>query len=147
MPLFSRSQKSPADLVKALKEGVNSLERGDKKAEKAQEEVSKNLVRRKLTNLLHRHRIFLTSFSVFVAFCGFFRKKVFDVSVKPLVIGIFCFFCLVLAIFGATDGWYPTPCFPSLPPHSPTFPRNSPFDNGMSAHRHRHPTRRSASHV
>lgn len=44
MPLFGKSQKSPAELVKALKEAVNSLERGDKKAEKAQDDVSKNLV-------------------------------------------------------------------------------------------------------
>lgn len=44
MPLFGKSQKSPQELVKALKEAVNSLERGDKKAEKAQEDVSKNLV-------------------------------------------------------------------------------------------------------
>lgn len=44
MPLFGKSTKSPAELVKALKEAVNSLERGDKKAEKAQEDVSKNLV-------------------------------------------------------------------------------------------------------
>lgn len=44
MPLFGKSQKSPADVVKALKEAVNSLEKGDKKAEKAQEDVSKNLV-------------------------------------------------------------------------------------------------------
>lgn len=44
MPLFGKSQKSPAELVKALKEAVNALERGDKKAEKAQEDVSKNLV-------------------------------------------------------------------------------------------------------
>lgn len=44
MPFFGKSQKSPAELVKALKEAVNSLERGDKKAEKAQEDVSKNLV-------------------------------------------------------------------------------------------------------
>uniref|UniRef100_A0A182UFI4 Uncharacterized protein n=1 Tax=Anopheles melas TaxID=34690 RepID=A0A182UFI4_9DIPT len=43
MPLFGKSQKSPQELVKALKEAVNSLERGDKKAEKAQEDVSKNL--------------------------------------------------------------------------------------------------------
>lgn len=34
MPLFGKSQKSPAEVVKALKEAVNSLERGDKKAEK-----------------------------------------------------------------------------------------------------------------
>lgn len=45
MPLFGKSQKSPAELVKALKEAVTALERGDKKAEKAQEDVSKNLVR------------------------------------------------------------------------------------------------------
>lgn len=44
MPLFGRSQKTPAELVKALKEAINSLERGEKKAEKAQEDVSKNLV-------------------------------------------------------------------------------------------------------
>nr|CAD7586660.1 unnamed protein product [Timema genevievae] len=44
MPLFGKSQKSPAEVVKALKEAVNALERGDKKAEKAQEDVSKNLV-------------------------------------------------------------------------------------------------------
>ena len=34
MPLFGKSQKSPAEVVKALKEAVNALERGDKKAEK-----------------------------------------------------------------------------------------------------------------
>lgn len=44
MPLFGKSQKSPTELVKALKEAVSSLERGDRKAEKAQEDVSKNLV-------------------------------------------------------------------------------------------------------
>uniref|UniRef100_A0A1B6KF07 Protein Mo25 n=2 Tax=Graphocephala atropunctata TaxID=36148 RepID=A0A1B6KF07_9HEMI len=44
MPLFGKSTKSPAEVVKALKEAVNALERGDKKAEKAQEDVSKNLV-------------------------------------------------------------------------------------------------------
>lgn len=44
MPLFGKSQKSPSDLVRALKEAVLALERGDKKAEKAQEDVSKNLV-------------------------------------------------------------------------------------------------------
>lgn len=44
MPLFGKSQKSPAEVVKALKEAVSALERGDKKAEKAQEDVSKNLV-------------------------------------------------------------------------------------------------------
>jgi hypothetical protein len=35
MPLFGKSQKSPAEVVKALKEAVNALERGDRKAEKA----------------------------------------------------------------------------------------------------------------
>jgi len=44
MPLFGKSQKGPAEVVKALKDAVNALEKGDKKAEKAQEEVSKNLV-------------------------------------------------------------------------------------------------------
>lgn len=44
MPLFGKSQKSPSEVVKALKEAVNALERGDKKVEKAQEDASKNLV-------------------------------------------------------------------------------------------------------
>nr|CAG4644839.1 EOG090X07E2 [Leptodora kindtii] len=44
MPLFGKSQKSPAEVVKALKEAVTSLEKGDRKLEKAQEDVSKNLV-------------------------------------------------------------------------------------------------------
>ncbi|XP_067121957.1 protein Mo25 [Centruroides vittatus] len=44
MPLFGKSQKGPYELVKALKEAVLVLEKGDKKAEKAQEDVSKNLV-------------------------------------------------------------------------------------------------------
>lgn len=34
MPLFGKSQKSPAEVVKALKEAVASLEKGDKKLEK-----------------------------------------------------------------------------------------------------------------
>ena len=34
MPLFGKSQKSPAEVVKALKEAVTSLEKGDKKLEK-----------------------------------------------------------------------------------------------------------------
>lgn len=37
MPLFGKSTKSPAEVVKALKEAVNALERGDKKAEKVSE--------------------------------------------------------------------------------------------------------------
>lgn len=44
MPLFGKSPKSPAEIVKQLKEAVNSLEKGDRKAEKAQEDISKNLV-------------------------------------------------------------------------------------------------------
>jgi len=43
MPLFGRSQKNPAEVVKCLKEAVTALERGDKKVEKAQEEASKQL--------------------------------------------------------------------------------------------------------
>ncbi|KAH7965075.1 hypothetical protein HPB49_003288 [Dermacentor silvarum] len=34
MPLFGKSQKSPYELVKVLREAVLALERGDKKAEK-----------------------------------------------------------------------------------------------------------------
>lgn len=34
MPLFGKSQKSPAEVVKALKEAMLSLEKGDKKVEK-----------------------------------------------------------------------------------------------------------------
>nr|CAG4648686.1 EOG090X07E2 [Polyphemus pediculus] len=44
MPLFGKSQKSPAEVVKALKEAVTTLEKADKKVEKAQEDVSKNLL-------------------------------------------------------------------------------------------------------
>lgn len=44
MPLFGKSSKSPYDLVKSLQEALAVLEKGDKKAEKAQEDVSKNLV-------------------------------------------------------------------------------------------------------
>lgn len=51
MPLFGKSAKSPAEVVKSLKEAINALERGDKKAEKAQEEVSKNLVH--IKNMLY----------------------------------------------------------------------------------------------
>ncbi|XP_003745085.1 protein Mo25 [Galendromus occidentalis] len=43
MPLFGKSQKNPAELVKALRDSVQALEAGDRKAEKAQEDVSKNL--------------------------------------------------------------------------------------------------------
>ncbi|KAG5684619.1 hypothetical protein PVAND_013842 [Polypedilum vanderplanki] len=55
MPFFGKSQKSPAELVKALKEALKALETlkagGDKKAEKAQEDVSKNLV--SIKNMLY----------------------------------------------------------------------------------------------
>jgi calcium binding protein 39 len=51
MPLFGKSQKSPAEVVKALKEAVNALERGDKKFEKAQQDVSKNLLQ--IKNMLY----------------------------------------------------------------------------------------------
>ncbi|KAF0292222.1 Protein Mo25 [Amphibalanus amphitrite] len=43
MPLWGKSQKNPVDVVKAIKEGLVALERGDKKSEKALEDVSKNL--------------------------------------------------------------------------------------------------------
>nr|CAG4645569.1 EOG090X07E2 [Lynceus sp. MCZ IZ 141354] len=43
MPLFGKSTKSPAEVVKILKEAIISLEKGDKKIEKLQEDVSKNL--------------------------------------------------------------------------------------------------------
>lgn len=45
MPLFGRSQKSPQELVKALKESLTALtkETGEKKLDKASEDVSKNL--------------------------------------------------------------------------------------------------------
>ncbi|MEE6523690.1 hypothetical protein FKM82_022702, partial [Ascaphus truei] len=44
---FGKSHKSPADIVKNLKESITVLEKqdiSDKKAEKATEEVSKNLL-------------------------------------------------------------------------------------------------------
>ncbi|RXN01209.1 Calcium-binding protein 39 [Acipenser ruthenus] len=44
MPLFGKSHKSPADIVKTLKENMAILVKHDKKAEKASEEVSKCLV-------------------------------------------------------------------------------------------------------
>jgi len=44
MPLFGKSQKSPAEVVKALRDAILLLEKQDKKAEKAQEDVGKNLV-------------------------------------------------------------------------------------------------------
>lgn len=34
MPLFGKSQKSPAEVVKALKDALTALERGDKKSDK-----------------------------------------------------------------------------------------------------------------
>ncbi len=43
MPLFGKSQKNPADIVKGLKECLTALERGDKKSEKLQEDVNRSL--------------------------------------------------------------------------------------------------------
>ncbi|XP_006000607.1 calcium-binding protein 39-like isoform X1 [Latimeria chalumnae] len=43
MPLFGKLQKNPADIVKTLKENMAILEKHDKKAVKASEEVSKCL--------------------------------------------------------------------------------------------------------
>lgn len=34
MPLFGKSQKSPTEVVKALKDALTALERGDKKSDK-----------------------------------------------------------------------------------------------------------------
>uniref|UniRef100_A0AAX7SXI3 Calcium binding protein 39-like n=1 Tax=Astatotilapia calliptera TaxID=8154 RepID=A0AAX7SXI3_ASTCA len=44
MPLFGKSHKSPADIVKTLKENLAILVKQDKKTDKASEEVSKCLV-------------------------------------------------------------------------------------------------------
>lgn len=45
MPLFGKSQKSPQELVKSLREGLAALTRetGEKKLDKASDDVSKNL--------------------------------------------------------------------------------------------------------
>nr|XP_048705704.1 calcium-binding protein 39-like isoform X4 [Caretta caretta] len=43
MPLFSKSHKNPAEIVKTLKENMAILEKQDKKTDKASEEVSKSL--------------------------------------------------------------------------------------------------------
>uniref|UniRef100_A0A8D1WQ73 Calcium binding protein 39 like n=1 Tax=Sus scrofa TaxID=9823 RepID=A0A8D1WQ73_PIG len=43
MPLFSKSQKNPAEIVKILKDNMAILEKQDKKTDKASEEVSKSL--------------------------------------------------------------------------------------------------------
>ncbi|XP_001949162.2 protein Mo25 [Acyrthosiphon pisum] len=51
MPLFGKSQKNPVEVVKQIKEAVVALEKGDKKLEKAQEDVSKNLL--VIKNLLY----------------------------------------------------------------------------------------------
>eukprot|EP00092_Neocalanus_flemingeri_P024713 GFUD01026802.1.p1 GENE.GFUD01026802.1~~GFUD01026802.1.p1 ORF type:complete len:337 (-),score=75.32 GFUD01026802.1:148-1158(-) len=52
MPLFGKSSKSPTEVVRVLKENLNTLEKGGdgKKQEKAQEDVSKQLVN--ITTLL-----------------------------------------------------------------------------------------------
>uniref|UniRef100_A0A6I8PJ28 Calcium binding protein 39 like n=1 Tax=Ornithorhynchus anatinus TaxID=9258 RepID=A0A6I8PJ28_ORNAN len=43
MPLFSKSHKNPAEIVKTLKDNMAILEKQDKKTDKASEEVSKAL--------------------------------------------------------------------------------------------------------
>ncbi|XP_043214233.1 protein Mo25-like [Amphibalanus amphitrite] len=43
MPLWGKSQKNPTDVVRAIRDGLTALEKGDKKTEKALEDVSKNL--------------------------------------------------------------------------------------------------------
>uniref|UniRef100_A0A8C4MD03 Calcium binding protein 39 like n=1 Tax=Equus asinus asinus TaxID=83772 RepID=A0A8C4MD03_EQUAS len=43
MPLFSKSHKNPAEIVKNLKDNMVILEKQDKKTDKASEEVSKSL--------------------------------------------------------------------------------------------------------
>ena len=46
-PLFGKSSKSPTEVVKALRESLNTLEKGGdpKKEEKAQEEVGSKLLK------------------------------------------------------------------------------------------------------
>lgn len=44
MPLFGKSTKSPYELIKSVQEALNTLEKNDKKVDKAQEDISKNLV-------------------------------------------------------------------------------------------------------
>lgn len=41
--IFGKRHKSPAEIVKALKEAIVALEKGEKKSERLQEDVSKNL--------------------------------------------------------------------------------------------------------
>lgn len=43
MPLFGKSQKTPVEVIKTLKESLNIIERGDKKSDKAHEDISKSL--------------------------------------------------------------------------------------------------------
>lgn len=47
MPLFGKSSRSPAEIVKSLKEAVVALERGDKRSEK----VTKNVFEEKFTKI------------------------------------------------------------------------------------------------
>lgn len=41
LPLFGKSHKSPPDIVKNLKESLAIIEKGDKKSDKAAEEVNR----------------------------------------------------------------------------------------------------------
>jgi len=44
MPLlWGKSQKNPADVVRAIRDGLTALEKGDKKSDKALEDVNKNV--------------------------------------------------------------------------------------------------------
>lgn len=51
MPLFGKSAKSPNELIRSVQEALSQLEKGEKKAEKAQEDISKNLVH--IKNMLY----------------------------------------------------------------------------------------------
>lgn len=41
MPLFGKSHKSPPDIIRNLREALNIIEKGEKKSEKAVEEVNR----------------------------------------------------------------------------------------------------------
>jgi calcium binding protein 39 len=43
MPIFGKSHKSPPDIVKNLRDALLLIEKGDKKADKAVEEVNRYL--------------------------------------------------------------------------------------------------------
>lgn len=41
MPLFGKSHKSPPDIIRNLREALNIIEKGEKKSDKAVEEVNR----------------------------------------------------------------------------------------------------------